>query len=310
MKIVTRLLIALAVLILLLVGALIAAPILFKDRIVEQVRTSANDLVDAEVDFSDIDVSFLRSFPEVSVAVQDLQVVGIDTFAGLPLMTAKELDIDLGLWSVVAGDDRYRLDAVTVDRPAINLVVINPELANYLIVPEDGSSPTDPAPATAPILITLDHFEINDGVFVYDDRSTDTYLKITGLNTTGDGDFTSTVFDLDTYSEAEALTFSQGGITYLSEVKAVADAVVNVDSENLRYTFKENTVRLNELGLKFDGSIDMEDNDDIVFDLTYEAPGGDFRQAWSMIPAAYTQGFDQVKTGGSFALNGTVDGPI
>ena len=309
MKLLKRLAIGLTIFVVLIVAALLVAPILFKDQIVEKVRTSANGMVDAEVDFSDIDVSFLRSFPDVSVRVHDLSVIGIDTFAGLPLMTADELGVDLGFWSVVAGDGRYNVDGVTVDEPNINLVVINPDLANYLIVPESTDAPTAPAdPAAAPLTVTLDHFELNNGTFVYDDRSTDTYIKIVGLNTSGDGDFTTTVFDLDTYSEADALTFSQDGVTYLDEVEMVADAIVNVDSENFRYTFKENVITLNALDLEFDGSIDLEDNDDILLDLSFRAPGADFRQAWSMVPAAYTEGYEQVKTTGTFTLDGSVEG--
>ncbi|NJC25095.1 AsmA family protein [Neolewinella antarctica] len=307
MKVIKRIVIVLVVLIVLVIGALIAAPILFKDQIVDNVRTSVNKMVDAEVDFRDIDVSFLRSFPEVSVQVHDVRVIGIDTFAGLPLMRAKEVVVDLGFWSVVGSDGNYNIEAVTMTEPDINLVVISPELANYLIVPEtEAAQPSDPAPATAQI--NLEHYEIKNGSFVYDDRTTDTYIKIKGLHTTGDGDFTSTLFDLDTYSEIEALTLSQGGVTYLNKVKATADAIVGVDLDNQRYTFKENVIKLNALDLNFDGTIELAANDDILFDLTYNAPANDFRQLWSMIPATYVEGFEDVKTTGTFTLNGTVKG--
>lgn len=312
MKTLKRILLALAILVGLLIVALIAAPILFKDQIVEQVRIAANDNVNAEVDFTDIDVSFLRSFPDINVTIEDVSVIGVDTFARLPLLKAKEVAVDLGFWSVIGGDGNYVVDAVALEQPDINLLVLSPELANYLIAldsgSEPGSSPTDSVPASAQI--SLNHFEVNNGSFVYDDRTTDTYIKITGLTTTGDGDFTSSIFDLDTYSEMDELTLSQAGVKYLNKVKATADAIVNIDSDELRYTFKENAVKLNALQLTFDGSIDLEDNDDIVFDLTYQAPANDFRQLWSMIPATYTQGFDQVKTSGSFTLNGTVKGPF
>ncbi len=310
MKIIKRLLIALVVLVVLGVVALLVAPIIFKDQIVANVKSSVNQALDAEVDFSDVSLSFLRSFPDVSLVVDDVEVMGVDTFAGLPLMTAKRAQVDVGFWSVVGGDGNYNIDEVALDEPFINLLTLSPELANYLIVPE-GDEPieeTSPAPATAQI--NLSHYEVNNGTFIYDDRTTETYLKIEGLTTTGDGDFTASVFDLDTYSEADAVTMKQSGVTYLNRVKAVADAVVNVDMDNARYTFRENKATLNALDLVFDGSIDMEDNDDIVFDLTYEAPANDFRQLWSLIPSAYTTGYEDVKTTGQFTLNGTVNGPF
>ncbi len=309
MKIFKRILIAIVAFLVLGVAFLLAAPILFKDKIMANVKYSANRALNAEVDFRDVNLSFLRSFPDVALSIDDLEVMGIDTFAGLPLLTAKNVGVDVGFWSVVGGDGNYYIDEVRMDSPTINLLVLTPELANYLIVPESDSpalADTSAAPATAQI--NLEHYEIQNGTLVYDDRTTETYLKIEGLDTRGDGDFTASIFDLDTYSEAGALTLRQGGMTYLSKVKAVADAIVNVDLDNSRYTFQENAVRLNALDLVFGGSIDLEDNDDIVFDLTYSAPANDFRQLWSLIPAAYTQGFEEVQTTGTFTLNGTVNG--
>ena len=310
MKVFKRIIIAIVLLLVIGIGFLLAAPILFKDKIVANVKSSINQSLDAEVDFADIDLSFLRSFPDITLSISDVTVVGVDTFAGKPLATSEAVEVDLGFWSVVGGDGNYVIDEVRLNEPVINLLVLTPELANYLVVPEttDTAPETSTAPASAQI--NLSHYEIHNGTFVYDDRSTDTYLEIEGLETEGDGDFTASIFDLDTYSTIEALTLKQGGVTYMNKVKTVADAMVNVDLDNSRYTFLENKITLNALDLIFGGSIDLEDNDDILFDLNYQAPVNDFRQLWSLIPAAYTQGYEQIKTKGNFTLEGTVKGPF
>ncbi len=309
MKVVKRILIGFLALVVLLFVFLLVAPALFKDEIIARTKTGINSAVNAKVDFADANVSFLRSFPDVTLTVDDYQVIGVDTFAGLPLVTGKQARVDLGFWSVVAGGGNYEIDAVTLDAPAINLLVLSGELANYLIVPETAGADAgaEPSPESN-VLIALDHFEINDGSLVYDDRTTETYVKLTGLDATGDGDFTASVFDVDTHAEAAAFTFGQGGLTYLNEVELVADAVVNIDADNLRYTFKDNQFLLNALALEFGGSIDLEENDDILLDLTYGAPANDFRQLWSILPAAYTEGFERVQTGGTFTLAGVVKG--
>ena len=310
MKLAKRLLIGFLVFVVLIVGFLLLAPILFKDQIVANVKSAVNSTLNAQVDFADANVSFLRSFPKISLAVDDYSVVGIDTFAGLPLVTGNQARVDLGFWSVVVGDGNYNIDGVTLDAPDINLLVLTPELANYLIVPETASGGAAGATdtSTSNALITLDHFAVNDGRLVYDDRTTETYLKLTGLQATGSGDFTASVFDLTTQAEADAFTLTQAGITYLNELTLDVDAVVNIDADALRYTFKDNQIKLNELALEFGGSIDLQDNDDIDFDLTYQAPANDFRQLWSIIPAAYTEGYERVQTGGTFTLNGAVKG--
>lgn len=308
MKFIKRFLIALLILIVLAVGFLVAAPIIFKDQIVANVKSSINNALDAEVDFDDVNVSFLSSFPEISLTLEGLTVMGVDTFAGRPLITADGATVDLGFWSVVAGNGAYQIDAVRMDRPLVNLLVLSPELANYLIVPEGDPAVEETSTAPASVQVNLQSFEVKDGTFIYDDRTTDTYMKIEGLDTEGDGDFTTTIFDLKTYSTADAITFKQGGVAYLNKVKTIADATLNIDLDKSLYTFLDNKITLNALEVVFGGSIDMEDNGDILFDLDYSAPANDFRQLWSLIPAAYTAGYEQVKTNGTFTLNGTVDG--
>ena len=309
MKVAKRILIGLVVFVVLLVGILALAPIIFKDEIVANVKSAVNNAVNAEVDFADANVSFLRSFPDIALTVDEYSVIGIDTFAGLPLVRGKAARIDLGFWSVLAGDGNYNIDAVTLDEPDVNLLVFTPELANYLIVPESGdgsAGASDTAGTTA--LITLDRFELNNANLVYDDRTTETYVEINGLNATGQGDFTATVYDVVTRATAEAFTLRQAGMTYLDGVAMTADGTVNVDSDQLRYTFTDADITLNELALVLDGSIDLEENEDILFDVRYAAPANDFRQLWSMVPAAYTTGFEQVQTSGTFTLDGTVSG--
>ncbi|PPK86415.1 uncharacterized protein involved in outer membrane biogenesis [Neolewinella xylanilytica] len=309
MKLAKRILIGLLVFIVLLVGILALAPVIFKDEIVANVKSAVNNAVNAEVDFADANVSFLRSFPDIALTVDEFSVVGIDTFAGLPLVSGEQARVDLGFWSVIAGDGNYNIDAVILQAPDVNLLVLNEQLANYLIVPESGAESagaTDTATSSA--LITLDHFEINNGRLVYDDRTTETYVRLAGLHATGEGDFTASIFDVVTQARADELTLRQGGMTYLDGVRMTADGTVNVDSDNMRYTFTDADVTLNELALVMNGSIDLEENDDILFDLAYEAPANDFRQLWSLVPAAYTEGFEQVQTSGTFTLNGTVDG--
>ena len=310
MKIAKRILIGLAVFIVLVLGLLVAGPILFKDRIITAVKGGINDAVTAEVDFADASVSFLRSFPEVTLTVEEFSVIGVDTFAGLPLVIGREARVDLGFWSVIAGGGNYRIDAVTLEEPNINLLVLTPELANYLIVAETegGGDAGASSSSEGDFRVSLQEFTLRDGSLVYDDRTTGTYVKLTGLDGTGSGDFTASVFDVTTEATATGFTFAQAGFTYLDAVKLAAEATINVDADNFRYTFRENNVLLNELALTFDGSIDLEENDDILLDLTYRAPANDFRQLWSLIPSAFIEGYEQVQTTGTFTLAGDVKG--
>jgi len=90
--------------ILVLLVILFTAPYIFKGKIIKIVKKEINNSVTAKVDFTDLDLSFFRRFPRVSVALEGLQVIGIDEFAKDTLISAKEIDVAVNLVIVISGD--------------------------------------------------------------------------------------------------------------------------------------------------------------------------------------------------------------
>jgi len=62
-------------LLLLLIIAAVAIPYFFKDQIVERIKTDINKNLDATVDFTDVDLSLLRSFPDFNFSMSNLIVL-------------------------------------------------------------------------------------------------------------------------------------------------------------------------------------------------------------------------------------------
>ncbi|MEM6395848.1 MAG: AsmA-like C-terminal region-containing protein [Bacteroidota bacterium] len=295
----------------LLVAFLLFAPMLFKDQIISKVKSSINENIAAELDFKDANLSFLSSFPDVSLTIDEFSLVGIDTFAGRTLASGRSASADIDFWSIWGANGNYEIAGIELVEPNINLLILESGLANYdiALASEDGveEEVVEDATGSEDMSFDIKYYEIVDGRFVYDDRAGDILLEIDGLNHKGRGDLTFEVFDLDTESQVEALTFVQGGIAYLRTVKADIDAEINVNTATSTYTFKENTIRINALELQADGSIALAE-DDVVFDLDVNAPANDFKQLWSLMPTVYTSGYSDMKAAGTFALNATVKG--
>src|SRR6185295_5219312 len=95
-----KLLIALAVFIVLFVAAAAILQMFFKDAIAARVKAEINKRVNATVNFSDLSLTLLTSFPRLTLSISDLSVTGINEFAGQPLATARSLDLKLRLWDV------------------------------------------------------------------------------------------------------------------------------------------------------------------------------------------------------------------
>ncbi len=305
-KVMKRIFIIFMVFVILLVGAVVAIPYFFKDELVAAVKSTANETMNATLDFKDVDISILRNFPNLTLTLKDLSLIGQDEFAGLPLYKAKNTSLTMDLKSAMnAKDGPVSIKKVVLDEPEVNILVLPEGLANYNV--------SKPAPDDAPqpetkFNLDLSSYEINDGHLVYDDRSINYFMELEHLNHSGQGHFTESVFDLITRSHADALTLKYGGMTYLSKINTDLTATFNIDTKNAKYTLKENDLKLNNLKLLVDGFVQLLPKDVIKMDMSFKAPSNRFKDLLSILPAAYVKDFEQVKANGSFALNGTVKG--
>lgn len=306
MKILKRLFLVVFALILLFIGTLVAIPYFFKDEIVELVKEEVNNAVNAKVDFTDVDISLIRSFPDFSLQLNDLSVVGKDGFEGLKLAGMKELDMTLDIMSVINADVQpVEIKSVHLVDPEFNIVVLKNGTANY-----DIAMPTDeetPEATTGELRVSLREYSIQNGKFVYDDRTLPFFMEMEGVNHTGEGDFTLDIFDLKTNTNIDALTVDFDGMRYLKKAKTSLDAGFTIDLPNSKYTLKENELLVNALKINADGWLAMP-SDDIEMDISFNAPSSDFRSLLSIIPNAYMAGYENVKADGKFDLTGFVKG--
>ena len=90
-----KILLTIAIVFAVLLVAAAAIPYLFKDQIVAKVKSVINQKVNAKVDFKAFDLTLIRSFPKMGIRLNDLSVVGIDSFANDTLANIKQLQLDL-----------------------------------------------------------------------------------------------------------------------------------------------------------------------------------------------------------------------
>lgn len=306
MKVVKRIFIGLSLFVLLLLGAAFLLPIFFEDRIQEIAKEQINANLNAEVDFKDIDLSIFRSFPRLSLQIDSFSVTGIDTFDRLPLARGASADFALDVWSVISDPSNIQIKSVNLVDPEVNILVLRNGMANYDVAIATEEEATA-EPSEGELNFALDRYTITNGRFVYDDRSADIYLELIGLDHEGSGNFTLEEFELDTESKIDSVTYVQSGVPYISDAVADLDAIFKINTTEGRYELRENDLTLNDLTLKADGYFAMPD-EDIEMDLTFQTPESDFRSLWSLIPSAYTQGYESVDVTGQFELTGSVQG--
>lgn len=285
---------------------LVAAPFLFQDKIRTAIQETIDESVNASISVGDVGLSFFKSFPDARVTVRDYQVIGQGIFAEDTLIQGKSLGLTLDIWSVISGAS-FELKEIILDQPRIHVIVLEDGTANYDIAVADSNA-TESVEDSSSFQLAIHHYELKNAYIRYLDESYPMEAIIQGLNHEGTGDINDAVYDLKTLTEAPDVWVKYDGIVYLNHGKVMGTVNTRVDmTDEMHITLEENSVQVNELGLEFDGTVDMP-GDDIVMDLTYAAPATNFRGLFSVVPGVYQADFADIQTQGDLQFAGTVKG--
>lgn len=294
---------------LVLIALLIAIPYLFKGQIIAKIKTELNKNLNAKVDFSDVDISLFRRFPRLAVALEELQITGVDHFNGDTLVAVKRLDLAMDLMSVIKGE-KIDIYNVVVQQPRIYAIVDEEGRANWDITKPDTTTAIEtPEDTTASdFALSLRQYSIENATVKYSDRQAHMHLNIEQLDHKGKGDFSLDQFTLQTSTTAGSLSFAYGFVPYLLNTKAEIVTDINIDNKTDTYSFKTDKIAINNLKLSTEGFLQLLNDSSYKMDIKFDAPSTDFADILSLVPTIFTQDFANIKTSGSAVLNGFVKG--
>ena len=297
------------IVILILVIGLFLTPILFKGSLEKMVKKAANDNVNAQVEWSSLNLSLFRNFPNASLSFEDLSLINQAPFEGDTLVYAKDFNISMGVMQLFK-DEGLSIDEIYLNEAFINVKVDSLGNANYDIAKSTDAKQETTATKTEskPFQLNLSHYEINSSRINYLDESGNIFLRLNEFSHSGDGNFEDSVFTLKTQTDSK-VSFDFDGTNYLNNNSLVLDADLNIDLENMKFSFLENEAIVNQLPLKFEGYVQtFDDYNDI--DIQFSTPSSDFKNFLALIPEAYASNLDGVTTTGDFKLNGIIKGKV
>ena len=288
--------------------AMISIPFFFKDQIKAEIDKQIAKNVNATVyfDANKFSLSLFKDFPNLTVSLNDFGVVGKDEFKGDTLTSIKGFNIVVDLKSVIFGD-QIKIKGVVLDQPRIFAQVNKFGKANWDITFPDTIKVVATPADTSKFDISIESWKIKNGFVVYEDKTSDLYAKLINLNHQGSGDISSDVFDLMTKTQVDTAICVMGNIPYLNKNSLDINMNLNIDNKNAKYTFKENTFKINQFTLGFDGWLAMPDTS-IDMDLKFGAKETEFKNILSLVPAVFLSDFDKIKTDGKLAFDGFAKG--
>lgn len=110
-------------------------PFLFKGKVKEAIVTAVNDMLNAEFYMGDLSMNFFSNFPNASVSIDQVGLIGKEDFQGDTLANVGKVKVVIDLSSLLK--ETYVINSVEVIDPTLHAKVNEQGTANWNIIKSD-----------------------------------------------------------------------------------------------------------------------------------------------------------------------------
>jgi len=286
----------------------------YKDTLIKRVVENYNKNYNITIDYEDTDLSLFKKFPNANLAINNLSIVNDDMKD--TLFVAKKVYLAMNLEDLFKNsDEKIIIKDLLIEDSELNLLVNKDGLSIYDVkkISETSnitnSNNIEKEKSNNKFTIDIKKYELVNSNIIYKNAQSDILLELNGIDHTGNGDFSASNLDLVTLTKINELTVASGKIKYFNKAKIELDAILGIDLENLKFTFKENKVKINDLALVFNGFLGINENSQ-NYNIDFNAPNANFKNILSLIPSAYSSNFSGVSATGIANVNGFFKGEL
>ena len=302
-----RILVILLIVIVVLLGAVLAIPVFFKENILNTAKTTLNKQMDAEVEFADLRLSLFKNFPKVTVELQEVMIKGKEEFAQDTLLNVPRFSATMNLSSLFSSN--RSIEEIVLDNPSLNLVVAESGNVNWDVAPASDSEEKESASTDdkEEFQLALKNIEVNDAHFVYNDKLAKMRADLEDINMNISGEMFGNTTQLNIGGVVRNLTYSMEGTTYVSNTSLELNTLLDVDFESMRFSIAESELLVNRLPLELSGDVSIP-NDTTFMNLQLKTKASDFENFLALVPKDYEEYLKDITTTGSATISGGVSG--
>lgn len=287
-----------------ILGLLFLTPIVFEDQIKDQIKKIANERLSAELNYSDVSVSFFRHFPSLTLTLDNLSLNGSVPYKNEKFITAKEVSFGINVASLIFSKS-VKIDQIYLSDSFINVKVNPSGEANYNIYKSQAAATEDKD--STETALKLERIEILNSKIIYDDQSTKIHFDAFGFNYLGKGDLNKAVFDLYSKAKIEKLNIVYENEPYLMNKKVNADLITKVNINSLSFFFQQNNLKINQLLIDFKGKFDFL-KDGYNMDFVIKSDNSDLHDVFTAFPPKYITWLSKTEIKGNTNLLLTLKG--
>jgi hypothetical protein len=290
---------------------LVLLPVLFKSKIEGMVKEQVNKEVQATVDWSRFSLSFFRGFPDLSINLHQVSVVGLEDFEGDTLVGLERFELRVNPFSALRKD--LVVKSILLDRPLLNGQVLEDGQVSWDIASGSGSldeEEEDDGEGGTSMRVSLKRLAILDGRIYYVDDEANMDASLEGFDLELRGNFSMDQTRMQLSAGIDRVNARMGGIRYVKDGNFQLEVVAEANMLENRYTLEKTLISLNGLSLGAEGHVVLMEEGAMEMDLRYFSNETSFQTLLSLVPAIYLTDFASLETRGNLQLEGTVKGTM
>jgi AsmA protein len=275
---------------------------LYKDEIKTEIEKNIDENINGIVSFEKINYSFFFHFPNLTLAMNKVDVIGIHTFQKDTLAHIDRIDLQLN-WFKLILKNKIEIDAVVLNKPIIHMLVQHDGSANYAIIKKD----TINADTMEYAGISLDRFEIKEGTIRYLNESTRQWIEVYDIAHTGKIDIEKNKINYLTTTAVKHISVTDNDINYMHDKQLSLHMNLVFDLHSNTCFIQENAIELNTFRFGMDGSVRFLPKGYHV-DMTFASKQASFSDILSLIPGTYKKELKNIHTEGLLTCTGKIKG--
>lgn len=283
----------------LVVVAAIVVAAFFQDAVGRKLIAEINKQLKTELKVGDFDLSLLRNFPDATVSLREVVVMGIDKD---PLLEAEEVSFSFRLLSLFGQE--VKIHTVAIQDGALNVRVAKNGKANYDIFKE-----TEAEAPSSEFHISLEKATLQDMELLYRDDKLRQEMMANVKAAEFSGQFSSDKFDLKSNAQLVFHFLDLDGTRYMPGKQCGYDGVVQVDLVRGKYDLGKLRVTVEDNAFDVDGYVQSHKNF-TDFDLKVAAQDASLETVVALLPEQYLSSLGDFTSSGQFRFEALVKGKL
>ncbi len=311
-------LLSLFVLVSIVVGVMIYF-IFTPSKLTPLVEKTAAGYLNADVHFGKIELTFFSTFPDFGLQMTDGTVVSNVFRDSTKVAETRDSLMSIESCLVTVNPMAYLLKNrivvkdFVIDKPRIYAYIDSTGRANWdIVMPSDTLTATDTVASDTSELasgLRIKNVRIQNGYLVFDDRSTQLYTRLSGLNLDVDGYLGVRRSKLKVNFSTENILFWQEGKLLVNHLALGVETGMKVNRDSLLYTLDKAVFDVNGVKFGVGGTLKADTvNRTLDVKLKYGIHIPTLKTLLDLVPDTILRKTDDVEVRGEVLCRGEVNG--